>query len=95
MGVRPSEFLIDLEKTLKAELLEISKLEVEFWSMKAHITWVVEGDRNTAFFHNSVLVRRRRNHISSMKDRMGNWLNDEQDVASFIRQGFMKLFTSS
>lgn len=72
LGVRPSEFLIDLEKTLKAKLLEISKLEVEFWSMKARITWVVEGDRNTAFFHNLALVRRRRNHISSMKDRLGN-----------------------
>lgn len=30
LGVRLSEFLIDLEKTLKAELSEISKLKAEF-----------------------------------------------------------------
>ena len=48
--------------------------------MKARITWVVEGDRNMAFFHNSALIRRRRNHITSMKDRSGSWLNGEQAI---------------
>ena len=81
----PNSFLINLEKSLLIELEIVSNLEAEFWSMKSRISWVVEGDRNTAFFHTLALIRRRRNCISSMKDRMGNWLNREHDIANFIR----------
>ena len=27
----------------------------------------------------------------SMKDHMGNWLNKEREIASFVRQGFLDL----
>ena len=56
---RQNNFLINLEKSLRAELIEISKQEEEFWSMKAHPSWMVEGDRNISFFHTLALVRRR------------------------------------
>ena len=62
--------------------------------MKARILWLVEGDRNTSFYHTSALVCRRCNHILCMKDRMGNWLNGEREIADFIRKGFLELFTS-
>ena len=42
----------------------------------------------------SVKIRRRRNRILCMKDRMGNWLNGEREIADFIRKGFLELFTS-
>ena len=62
--------------------------------MKARILRLVEGDRNTAFYHTSALVRRRRNRILCMKDRVGNWLHGDRELADFIRKGFMELFTS-
>ena len=68
MGNNPNKFLIDLEKSLLAELSTLANLEAEYWSMKSRITWVVEGDRNTTFFHNSALIRRRKNRITCMKD---------------------------
>jgi len=95
LGNNPNNFLIELEKSLLSELSTINTLEAEFWSMKSRISWVVEGDRNTALFHNSTLIRRRRNRITSLKDRMGNWLNGETEIANFIRQGFLDLFTTS
>lgn len=95
LGNNPNNFLIELEKSLLSELSAIDTLEAEFWSMKSRISWVVEGDRNTAFFHNSTLIQQRRNHITSLKDRMGNWLNGETEIANFIRQGFLDLFTTS
>ena len=69
---KPNEFLVNLDNTLRVEYLEVCKLEEDFWVMKACISRLVEGNRNTAFFHASALVRCRRNHISGMKDRMGN-----------------------
>ena len=62
--------------------------------MKLRISWVIEADRNTVFFHNSTLIHQRRNRILSMKDHMGNWLNKEREIASFVRQGFLDLFTT-
>lgn len=95
LGNNPNSFLINLDKSLLYELAHIDNLEAEFWSMKSRISWVVDGDRNTAFFHNLTLIRRRRNRITSMKDCMGNWLSGEHDIASFIRHGFLELFTTS
>nr|POF11678.1 putative ribonuclease h protein [Quercus suber] len=82
------------EGKLRLEFAEVTKLEEEFWAMKALILWLVEGDRNTSFYHTSALVRRKRNRILCLKDRMGNWLNGEREIADFIRQGFSDLFTS-
>ena len=77
LSISPNFFLVELEKKLRLEYTEVAKLEEEFWAMKARILWLVEGDRNTSFYHTSALVRRRRNRILCMKDRMGNWLNGE------------------
>lgn len=61
--------------------------------MKARILWLVEGDRNTSFYHTSTFMRQKRNRILCMKDRMGNQLNEEIEIMEFIRQGFSDLFT--
>ena len=52
----PNNFLSCLEQELRTELAEVSKLEEEFWATKLRITWLVEGDRNTGFYHTSALV---------------------------------------
>ena len=95
MLINPNNFLVDLERDLRAEYHEIAKLEEEFWAMKSQITWLVEGDRNTSFYHTSTLVHRRRNRISCMKDSVGNWIQWERKIADYIRKGYSDLFTSS
>ena len=91
----PKNFLIHLKQELCTKLTKVLKLEEEFWAMKSQITWLVEGDKNTAFYHTSALVRQSRNRINSLKDNMGNWLNKESDIADFIRMGYIELFMSS
>lgn len=88
-------FLVNLEKKLRAEFSKVAKLEEEFWAMKSQILWLVEGDRITTFYHTTALVHKRRNRILCMKDRMGNWINGDREIAEFIREGFLDLFTSS
>ena len=94
LSIRPNSFLVDLEGKLRLEYAKVAKLEEKYWVVKARILWLVEGDRNNAFYHTSALVRRRRNRILCMKDRMGNWLNGEREFAEFIRRGLSELFTS-
>ena len=89
----PNEFLVNLDKTLRAEYLKVCRLEEDFWAMKVCISRLVEGDRNIAFFHVSALVRCRRNRILGMKDRMGTLLEGEGEIADHIRSGFLELFS--
>lgn len=63
--------------------------------MKSCITWLVERDRNTRFHHTLALVRRRRNRITCIKDQVGNWIHEKQEIADYIRQRYAKLFSTS
>ena len=94
LAASPSTHLINLKKMLRSEFTEVAKLEEEFWAMKSRVLWLVEGDRNISFYHTVVLVRRRRNRILCMKDRIGNWINREREISEFIREGFSDLFTT-
>lgn len=58
---RPSQSLIDLENDLKGEYAEVLKIEEEFWIMKSRVEVLVNGDRNTYFYHTSTIARKRRN----------------------------------
>ena len=74
--------------------MDILKQKEEFWSVKFRYNWLIQGDRNTKFFHISTLIRRKRNRISSLQDNQGNWVHDEQEVAKLVRSGFVSLFSS-
>lgn len=65
LSTNPNNFLVEMERDLKLEFTEISKFEEEFWAMKSRITWLVDGDRNTSFYHTLALVHRRKkpNHL--------------------------------
>jgi hypothetical protein len=95
LAVSPNAYLVNLEKTLRKKFLVVLQQEEEFWSVKSRYNWLIQGDRNTAFFHSSTLVRRKRNRILSIKDNMGNWIHLEADIATLVRKGFMDLFCTS
>lgn len=67
-----SNYLFDLEKNLQEELLEILHQEELFWMMKSRDNWLVEGDRNTSFFHKSVFIKRSKNRIISLCSDVGD-----------------------
>ncbi|KAK9985518.1 hypothetical protein SO802_030469 [Lithocarpus litseifolius] len=60
--------------------------------MKSRYNWAIQGDINTAFYHTSTLVRRKRNRIDCIKNHLEEWIHDEEVVAEIIREGFLKLF---
>lgn len=57
----PSNFLQNLEKDLVKELDMILSQKEELWALKSRFNWMIQGDRNTAFYHVSTLVRRKIN----------------------------------
>ena len=62
---------------------------------KSRINRLIEGDKNTTFHHMFMIVRRRRNRISCIKNDMGAWINSEFGAMNYIKEGFRKLFTTT
>ena len=56
---------------------------------------MISRDRNTACYHVSTLVRRKRNSITSIMSKEGERVHDEMVVKEVIRNGFLELYTSS
>ena len=95
MAITPSASLLDLEKNLLLELDNVLSQEGELWALKSRVNWSIQGDRNTSFFHMSTLVRRKRNKITAIKNSVGDWINEEQQVMEFVHRGFSEMYTSS
>ena len=57
ISVMPLSFLLNLERELQGELDMVLKQEEEIWALKSQVNWMIQGDRNTAFYHVSTLVR--------------------------------------
>ena len=54
--VSPSAFLVNLENELLKELDRVLNQEEELWALKSRVNWMIQGDRNTNFYHVSTLI---------------------------------------
>ena len=54
----------------------------------------MRGDKNTAFFHVTTMIRRQRNKIKSIKNFVGEWITDMEVVKNHTLDGFSRLFTT-
>lgn len=75
--VKPSAFLVSLEKELSLEYTAILNQEEGFWALKSRIDWQILRDRNTAFYHIKTITRRKHNKIRRLKDNSGNWVDSK------------------
>ncbi|GKV26879.1 hypothetical protein SLEP1_g36097 [Rubroshorea leprosula] len=91
----PSSFLTSLEKELTLEYVKVLKLEEDLWFMKSRSNWIVDGDRNSKFFHLSTIKHRNHNRIFCLRTSEEDWICDQQAIVDLIRNHFMHLFTSS
>ncbi|KAF7132078.1 hypothetical protein RHSIM_Rhsim09G0067200 [Rhododendron simsii] len=70
----------DREKHLKEEL-EITMLREEMYlHQRSRINWLNFGDKNSAFFHATVIQRRQRNEMSKIRDKEGHWFTEEANI---------------
>ena len=90
-----SSSLVALENHLIKELDVMLEQEKDLWALKSRINWMILGDRNTSFYHVSALARRKQNFIIAIKNDAGEWLAEESEVANHIREGFIKIYTTS
>nr|XP_027120381.1 uncharacterized protein LOC113737334 [Coffea arabica] len=81
--------------TLKFQLSKAYKEEELYWSQKSRNRWLKEGDKNTAFFHQSVLAKRKRNRISVLQKSDGNWCWSDKEIEEEMCNHYNELFMST
>lgn len=83
--------IFDQEKKKYSSLLHNHEI---YWKQRAKVMWLKEGDNNTRFFHNQASARRRRNSISRLRNRQGNWCTTSEEVDNTIFSYYSELFKS-
>ncbi|XP_027088449.1 uncharacterized protein [Coffea arabica] len=81
--------------SLKMQLKEAYKDEEMFWSQKARLRWLQEGDKNTQFFHAQVNSRRKMNRMQQLQKEDGTWTENEAELGAEIGNYYRQLFTKS
>ncbi|KAL4311375.1 hypothetical protein GQ457_01G022070 [Hibiscus cannabinus] len=92
---RHSNYLSNLAANLRIELDEGLNQEESFWRQKACAKWIVDGDRNTKFYHASIKERRRHNYILVLRRDDDAWTTNQEELVGMARDYFVNLFTSS
>lgn len=86
-------FLDDLESNLQKELQEILSREEILWFQNPRASWIMDGDRNTKYYHTKTFIRRRRNKIMALRNEMGDWMMDQEVLKNHAKIHFNQMFT--
>ncbi|XP_074283323.1 uncharacterized protein LOC141607873 [Silene latifolia] len=82
--------LIQQELDLARDLRELIVARDSFLSQKAKVQWSIEGDLNTAYFHQAIKKRTMMNKVFQIEDKDGRLCTEGAD----IRDGFLGLLPS-
>ncbi|XP_072080961.1 uncharacterized protein [Arachis hypogaea] len=89
-GVNP--YLDKLEQELNKKLNDILDKEETFWMQKSRQEWIVEGDRNTRYYHTKTIIRRGKNRIQKLRNKEGNWIEEEEELKAHVLKHFQDLY---
>ncbi|KAL6570156.1 hypothetical protein OROMI_014670 [Orobanche minor] len=82
--------LIHLNK-INANLTLLLSMEEDFWKQKANMKWMVEGERNSKFFHSIVRKKRQNFFLHRIRDR-GNLISDPEEIKFSAIKYFSECF---
>ncbi|KAF9663490.1 hypothetical protein SADUNF_Sadunf17G0055900 [Salix dunnii] len=83
-----------LERQAACSYQKLYKEEESFYRQSSIIQWLTLGDKNTSFFHRTLVHRRMRNKITSLEDRKGNVIHDQQGLGRVAIACYKDLMTA-
>ncbi|KAI5313145.1 hypothetical protein L3X38_042319 [Prunus dulcis] len=76
----PNPSLSSLEVSLMDDFKKVIEQEFVFWKQKSRLQWLMDGDRNTKFFHLTTVMRRRRYKIERLKNSVGVFVEEAKGI---------------
>ncbi|KAJ7009359.1 hypothetical protein NC653_000124 [Populus alba x Populus x berolinensis] len=89
-----SKDLLAAERECAVLYSQLCKDEEAIFKQRSRIQWLKLGDRNTKFFHRSLLHRQSRNEIHVLADETGNLIHDQKEIGLLAVKHFQSLLTS-
>ena len=65
------------------------------WRQRAKAFWLVDGDKNSRYFHTRATQRHWKNKILGVKDSSGAWINQPEGIVEAFITFYQQLFESS
>ncbi|XP_061343584.1 uncharacterized protein LOC133289618 [Gastrolobium bilobum] len=88
-----SDSLKRIEENCQSLLINVLREEELFWYQKSRQKWIVDGDRNTRFYHLRTVVRRSSNKIFRLRNDGGGWVSETNELKNLACNFFKALFT--
>ena len=79
------------EKDLMIQIKARERQEGIFWQQKARVKWLQKGERNTKFFHYSVIQNKSSSRIQKLKKRDGSRVEIEWEIEAELMQHFSEI----
>ncbi|XP_060965495.1 uncharacterized protein LOC133034427 [Cannabis sativa] len=86
---------IDGEIAARAKLIQVQQNYTAFLQQKAKVTWIQNGDLNTAIFHASIKQRARQNQIFSIESKHGTRITDPNLISAAFVDYYKELLGTS
>lgn len=83
-----SQFLHNLEIELRSEIVNILMQEEALWAVKNKMDRIKDGERNTSFFHRSVMIKRSTSQILSIRNEVGVDIQEPYQIRKHISDFF-------
>ena len=87
--------LMKEEETLRVQLEERRKQEEILWKQKSRVQWLKEGERNTKFFHRTVMHRRHVNRITHLENGQGDIIREHSKIETELINFYQDLLTET
>ncbi|XP_074323958.1 uncharacterized protein LOC141660875 [Apium graveolens] len=72
----------------------LEKREI-YWSQRAKQFWLKHGDQNSRFFHSFATGRRQQNQLKGLRNKDGEWKDDETEMQNIVVDYFTGLFKAT
>ena len=89
------EDMKEKEKSLWGQLEARERKEGIYWKKKSKVKWLQDGERNTKFFHNSVIQNRSISRIQKLKKRDGSRVETKWEIEADLTQHFSEILNEA
>nr|POF16610.1 hypothetical protein CFP56_58267 [Quercus suber] len=77
------------------ELNKLYAMEEDMWHQRSWSNWAKSRDKNTRYFHEKALSRKRKSTIAGLMDESNQWQEDPEVVKGIAIRYYQNLFNSN